>query len=335
MARTGRVLSPSSVTVARATGLPVGRSVTVPWRPCARAGVATSSMHSDSFSVYALKGGVRSTSPIVVSPISTPTRSGRKQGATGEGCYIAEDHAARRNDDSAPDVSQLPRAVASVSEQPYVPAAGRDWLLPLYDPFTRLLGAERFHRRLLGQAAITPGARVLEIGCGTGNLAILARRLYPQAEVVGIDPDPKALARARRKAGRGGLQVQFDRAYAERLPFPEASFDVVLSALMLHHLPSDLRVAALREARRVLTPAGSLHLVDFAGAADTGGLHAFLGRLVHGHHGARSRDQDALPDAMRAAGFASATEIGEHSGILGRIVYYHATGLAAAPPVGA
>jgi len=216
---------------------------------------------------------------------------------------------------------------------PACPAAGRDWLLPLYDPFTTLLGAERFHRRLLGQAAITPGARVLEIGCGTGNLAILARRLYPQAEVVGIDPDPKALARARRKAGRGGLQVQFDRAYAERLPFPEASFDVVLSALMLHHLPSDLRVAALREARRVLAQAGSLHLVDFAGAGQAGGLHAFLARLVHEHHGARSRG--ALPGSMREAGFASATEVGEHSGILGRIVYYHATGLAAAPAAGA
>ncbi len=218
-----------------------------------------------------------------------------------------------------------------MSDPPYVPAAGRDWLLPLYDPFTKLVGAERFHRRLLGQAAVAPGDRVLEIGCGTGNLSLLAKRLHPQADVTGIDPDPQALARAGRKAERRGLTVHFEQAYAERLPFPAASFDIVLSALMLHHLASDTKLLALREARRVLTPGGSLHLVDFAGAGHAGGLHAWLARLAHAHHG--ETPQGSVRGLMDEAGFAGAQEIAQHTGILGRIAYYQAVAPASSPPV--
>jgi ubiquinone/menaquinone biosynthesis C-methylase UbiE len=209
-----------------------------------------------------------------------------------------------------------------MNEHRYVPAAGKDWLLPLYDPFHRLLGAERLHRRLLEQAALAPGARVLEIGCGTGNLCLLAGRLHPQVALTGIDPDPKALDRARRKAARWGVRVQFQQAFAERLPFADASFDIVLSAMMLHHLSRDTKVPALREARRVLEPGGALHLVDFGGPGHAGGLHAFLARLVHGHHG--ESVPDAILDLLHEAGFASARESGSESRILGQIVYYHA-----------
>ena len=111
----------------------------------------------------------------------------------------------------------------------YLPAAGHDWLLPLYDPVVKLLGSESAHRQLLEQAGIRPGHRVLEIGCGTGNLALLVKRLQPGAEVVGLDPDPKALARARRKAEREVLSVQLDRRFADMLPYPDGSFERVLS----------------------------------------------------------------------------------------------------------
>jgi ubiquinone/menaquinone biosynthesis C-methylase UbiE len=214
-------------------------------------------------------------------------------------------------------------------EHGYVPAAGKDWLLPFYDPFHRLLGAERLHRRLLEQAAIVPGVRILEIGCGTGNLCLLAGRLHPQVELSGIDPDPKALERARRKAVRWGVRVEFRQAFAERLPFADASFDIVLSSLMLHHLSRDTKVPALREARRVLKPGAALHLVDFGGPGHAGGLHAFLARLVHGHRG-ESRPDDVL-GLMHEAGFASARERGSDSRILGRIVYYHAVAPTSSP----
>lgn len=210
----------------------------------------------------------------------------------------------------------------------FVPAAGKDWLLPIYDPLSTLLGVERVHRRLLEQADVRPGSRILEVGCGTGNLAVLAKRLAPAAEVTGIDPDPKALARARRKAQRRGVLVRFDLAYAEQLPFPDASFDRVLSALMLHHLGSQAKVPALREVRRVLKPGGSLHLADFDDGGHARGLHAVLAAILHGHHG--SAPQSLLPGLMREAGLADAQEVARGASVLGRIVYYRAHRLEAA-----
>ena len=209
-----------------------------------------------------------------------------------------------------------------------MPAAGKDWLLPIYDPLSTLLGVERVHRRLLEQADVQPGSRILEVGCGTGNLAVLAKRLIPAAEVTGIDPDPKALARARRKAQRRGVLVRFDLAYAEQLPFPDASFDRVLSALMLHHLGSQAKVPALREVRRVLKPGGSLHLADFDDGGHARGVHAVLAAILHGHHG--SATPSPVPGLMREAGLADAQEVARGASVLGRIVYYRADRLEAA-----
>jgi len=81
------------------------------------------------------------------------------------------------------------------SSRTYLPAAGHDWSLPLYDPIVKLLGGDAARRALLEQAALRPGQRVLDVGCGTGTLATLIKQLYPDVEVVGLDPDPKALAR--------------------------------------------------------------------------------------------------------------------------------------------
>src|SRR5262245_62162845 len=143
-------------------------------------------------------------------------------------------------------------ADARERQRTYVPAAHYDWLLPLYDVFTRLIGSEAAHRQLVDQADIEPGRHVLDIGCGTGNLTLLAKRLHPRAEVVGLDPDPKALARARRKAEERALSVRFDCGFSEELPYAEASFDRVLSAFMLHHLALEAKEKTLREVRRVL-----------------------------------------------------------------------------------
>lgn len=219
----------------------------------------------------------------------------------------------------------------STTVKTYVSATGRDWLLPLYDPFTKLLGVEVLHRRLIDQAAISPGARVLEIGCGTGNLAISTKRLNPAAEVVGIDPDPKARARAYRKTQRSGVTVQFDLGFAEELPYPDASFDRVLSAFMFHHLQPAAKKLALAEVRRVLKPGGSLHLVDFAEGKHSPSGH--LARLLHAHRDVQvlrvpsheSRFHHAILALMQEAGFADSREIDHQVVILGRIAYYRAT----------
>ncbi len=143
----------------------------------------------------------------------------------------------------------------------YLPAAGHDLLLPVYDLFTRGIGARPVYRTLVDQAELVPGASILEIGCGTGNLTLQLARTGVPVDVLATDPDPRALRRARDKtAGLAG--VRFERCYAQHLPYRDASFDRVVSSLMLHHLDPDAREAALTESFRVLKPGGRLHIAD-------------------------------------------------------------------------
>ncbi|MFC5995610.1 class I SAM-dependent methyltransferase [Pseudonocardia hispaniensis] len=204
----------------------------------------------------------------------------------------------------------------------YLPGCAHDRLLPLYDLVQRLFGVPEQHRTLVDFAGLNRSRRTLEIGCGTGNLAILAKRLHPETEMVGIDPDQLALTRARHKASRGGIAISFDHGYGQDLPYPDATFDRVLSAFMFHHLEPDTKRATLREALRVLTPGGSLHLVDFGGRVRaTDGLMARLQRRSQ-----RVRDNlgDAIPNLMREAGFTDPAELTSRVSWAGRITFYEA-----------
>src|SRR4029450_1170866 len=162
---------------------------------------------------------------------------------------------------------------------PYLPAAGYDWLLPLYDPFVKLFGRDRARRALVEQAAIRSNDRILDIGCGTGTLATLVKQLHPDVDVVGLDPDPKAIARARSKAQRAAVSIQFDQGFSQYLPYPDGSFEQVFSSFMFHHLDSDVKLNTFCEVRRVLRPGGVLHLLDFGGPKSS--THGLLARLVY------------------------------------------------------
>jgi ubiquinone/menaquinone biosynthesis C-methylase UbiE len=182
-------------------------------------------------------------------------------------------------------------------EHDYLPAMTRDWLLPLYDPFTKLLGVSRLHRR--------------------GNLTLRAQRMHPEADVVGIDPDPLALERARRKAQRARLPVSWDRGKAGELPYPDESVDRVLSAFMFHHLDDTEKKSALAEVRRVLRPGGQLHLVDIAGHH-----HGRFGRRMLRNEHLRDNAGEGIPNRMREAGLTD-VRTGERGRL--RTTYYRAT----------
>jgi ubiquinone/menaquinone biosynthesis C-methylase UbiE len=208
-------------------------------------------------------------------------------------------------------------------ELSYLPGMGRDWLLPLYDPITRLLRLRSAHRRLSDQAALRPNDRVLEIGCGTANLALLVKQRHPSTEVVGLDPDPKALARAARKARRGRFDVRFNRGFAGALPYPDASFDRVLSAFMFHHLELPEKQRALREVARVLRPGGTLHLLDFGGRRDPS--DGLLTRIAHHNRHLQDNLGDRIPTLMGEAGLADPVETGHRVTVVGRYTFYRAT----------
>jgi ubiquinone/menaquinone biosynthesis C-methylase UbiE len=211
--------------------------------------------------------------------------------------------------------------MTTATERNYLPAASHDWALPLYDPLVRLLGGDATRQVLLEQAALQPGHRVLDIGCGTGTLLVLLKQLYPAVEACGLDPDPKALARAARKAERAGVPVALDRGFSEELPYPNASFDRVLSSFMFHHLAQGTRLPTLKEILRVLRPGGSFHMVDFAGRDRDG-----AGRVLHSSPRLADNSTNRVLLLMAQSGLRQPVKVGEGAMLFGllRVNYYRA-----------
>lgn len=205
----------------------------------------------------------------------------------------------------------------------FLPAAGHDVFLPLYDPLVSFLGFDRARRELLSQANINPGQHILDIGSGTGTLAVLLKRHYSDVQVVGLDPDPKALRRAKTKLRRAGVSVQLDQGFADELPYREESFDRVLSSFMFHHLEGQDREKTLKEVLRVLKPGGSFHLLDFV---SDHGSHGFLHRLVHSHAELKHNTDERILQLMSRAGFTNAEKVRAGSMFFGvlRTAYYRA-----------
>ncbi|MEV6560306.1 class I SAM-dependent methyltransferase [Nocardia sp. NPDC051756] len=178
------------------------------------------------------------------------------------------------------------------------------------------------HDRLVTQADLRDDHRVLEIGCGTGNLTIKAKRARPGADIIGSDPDPRALARAQRKAEELN-GIRFEIGYSQELPYADGEFDRVLSALMLHHLDTGVKAATAAETWRVLRPGGQLHLLDVGGALIKGGgfgaQRRLLERVIPDNVG------DTIPRLLRAAGFTCEVVASQPHRLVGRVTYYRAT----------
>ena len=158
----------------------------------------------------------------------------------------------------------------------YIPALRFQWLTPLYDPLLKwVMREETFKRKLIDQAGIQSGMKVLDLGCGTGTLTLMIKRAYPNACVSGMDGDPQVLAIARQKSR--DINIQWDQGLASSLPYPDYAFDRVVTSLVIHHLTQDDKRRALKEMYRALKPHGELHVLDF------GAPHSSLARFMTGY----------------------------------------------------
>lgn len=165
-----------------------------------------------------------------------------------------------------------------------------------HDTFSFRGKFRELRRRTINLAQLQPGEQALDVGCGTGTLAIeVARYVGSTGRVAGIDPGPQQIARARAKAARSNRPIEFQVGVIEQLPFPDQTFDVVFSTLMMHHLPAPLKRQGLTEIARVLKPEGRLIIADFTRKQER------QGRAVRFHAGGSSIQDLTVP--LNEAGF--------------------------------
>ncbi|MBZ0291094.1 MAG: class I SAM-dependent methyltransferase [Anaerolineae bacterium] len=172
-----------------------------------------------------------------------------------------------------------------------------------YDIFTRVIFAnsvQKMMKAVVKLARIQPGEEVLDIGCGTGTLAILAKQGDGHsAEIHGVDAASEMIERARQKAKAANVDIDFQPGLAENIRFEDGTFDLVMNSLMMHHLTPELREKALAEVYRVLKPGGRLLIVDFEPPKP--GLYKSFLTLIIGDM--TSIDNTTLLPLVRAAGF--------------------------------
>lgn len=210
-----------------------------------------------------------------------------------------------------------------IAKAPYIPALSFRWLTPLYDPLLKWgMREETFKRRLIEQAHIKPGQRVLDLGCGTGTLTVMLKQSAPLAYVAGVDGDAEVLSIAKAKSNQSHVDIIWDHGLAYDLPYPDNWFDVVVSSLVIHHLISEDKERAFREVRRILRPVGWFHIVDFGRPFSL--LTRAQGALMKNLEEAADNFGGRILPMLKEAGFDSAYEVDHKSTLFGPIWFYQA-----------
>jgi ubiquinone/menaquinone biosynthesis C-methylase UbiE len=214
----------------------------------------------------------------------------------------------------------------SDEQKHFVPAVGYDFLTRFYDLIVRLaLREERFKTRLIEQAEIEPGHRVLDLGCGTATLTMMLKRAYPEATVVGLDGDPRILAIGRRKVAASGLDVELCEGMTYAPPFEAGSFDRVVTSLMLHHLTSEQRRRTFAKVHDLLRSGGEFHIADWGKPQNRLMQLTFLSvRILDGFHVTSDNVHGRLGPMLEESGFVSVGQTRQEMTLLGTLAMVRA-----------
>lgn len=184
---------------------------------------------------------------------------------------------------------------------------------------------KKFKRSLINQAGIRMGERVLDFGCGTGTLSIMIKKTIPDAIVIGLDVDRKILQIAQEKIYHQGLTISLEKYEGKHIPYPDASFDKVVSSLVFHHLNKEQKDTMLKEIFRILKPGGQLHIADWGKAANTGmRLLFYLVQFLDGFQTTNDNVKGLLPEYIQNAGFWNVQRKGKINTVFGTLCFYSA-----------
>lgn len=213
---------------------------------------------------------------------------------------------------------------ASSGRGDFLPAFRFRALAPYYDFTLGLTMPERrFREALLDAAALPPGARALDAGCGTGDLLCRLKRRFPDVSAEGADADPVILELARAKARKHGLEIAFRVADLRAAPYPDAAFDAVFCTLVFHLLAPEDKPAALRELWRVLKPGGAAYVSDFG--RSPGRFFNPANWALRGFYSLRTTGEmfaGKFPELAAASPFGSAEETGAYRTLYGRLALW-------------
>jgi ubiquinone/menaquinone biosynthesis C-methylase UbiE len=215
--------------------------------------------------------------------------------------------------------------VLKMSSKEYIPAFRYKWLTPFFDLFLRWTMPELpIKTRLIQEISLLhKDSRILDLGCGTGTLAILIKKAFPDSLVFGLDADAKVLEIARQKTLRDSLILKLDEGMSDILPYPDCSFDLVVSSLVFHHLGTEEKIRSLEQIFRVLTPGGGLIIADF-GKPKTIIMKA-VSLAMRNFEKTAGNFQGLIPLLIRSAGFGNVNEFATFSTIFGPISLIKAT----------
>ncbi|NOR50758.1 MAG: methyltransferase domain-containing protein [Desulfuromonadales bacterium] len=213
------------------------------------------------------------------------------------------------------------------SKARYVPALGFHFLTPFYDAVVATTGRERSVKQaLIKQADLEPEQQILDLGSGTGTLAIWIKQHQPHARVTGVDGDLKIISIASSKAQKANTQVQFDQALSDSLPYPEAQFDRVFSSMFFHHLLWEDKVRTAQEIFRVLKPGAELHVADWGRASNICMRGLFLTvQLLDGFKSTQDHVKGKLITLFEESGFVDVSQRKTFNTLYGTIALYSAT----------
>jgi len=208
----------------------------------------------------------------------------------------------------------------------YVPALAYDGLTRFYDPLIAMaLRENTFKSALVEQAKIQNGQRVLDLACGTATLTLMIKSACPDAEVTGVDGDPKILGIARGKIEKAQADIALDEAMSYALPYEDQTFDRVLSSLFFHHLTSENKTRTAAELHRILKPGGSLHVADWGKPQNLAMAGAILTvRCLDGFDITDDNVKGRLPAFFERADFKDVGLRREFATVMGTIALYSA-----------